>query len=271
MATELRAWWAALSTVAVLNVIVWLRVARALRRRRTTMPGRVYAARRIQLGLAAVYVLVCGFRSFLPRADVQRIVLVDSFWSSVLVGRTLATIAELCFALQWALFVRELGAATRTASARAIGHVLVPLIVWAELCSWYAVLTCNFLGNAIEQSSWTLCGALIAVAYARVWPRSPGELRGFMLGSALIVAGFVAFMCTVDIPLYYARFRADTLADKVYLHWSVGLRDATTRWIVARDWNAWRDEAAWMALYFSVGVWTSIALSQAPAPRADSA
>jgi len=36
------------------------------------------------------------------RADVQRITLVESWLSSVLVGRTVATKAELCFASQWA-------------------------------------------------------------------------------------------------------------------------------------------------------------------------
>jgi hypothetical protein len=54
-----------------------------------------------QLSLSTPFVLV-AFRSFLPRADVQRITLVDVWLSGVLVGRTVATIAELCFVAQWA-------------------------------------------------------------------------------------------------------------------------------------------------------------------------
>jgi hypothetical protein len=179
-----------------------------------------------------------------------------------------ATVAELCFAIQWALFVRELADRTEVASARAISRLLVPLIVWAELSSWFAVVTTNFLGNAIEQSTWTLCGMLIALAYQRTWARADADLRRFIWKTGPIIVGFLAFMCTNDVPLYLSRWRADELAGRVYLHWSEGAWDAAQRWIVVRDWDAWRDEAAWMGLYFSVGVWVSIGFSQLPAPNA---
>jgi hypothetical protein len=39
-----------------------------------------------------------------------------------------------------------------------------------------------------------------------------------------------------------------------------GLRDASTRWVVTHDFAHWKDEIAWMSLYFSVGVWASLAL-----------
>ena len=45
--------------------------------------------------LCAAYVFGCAFRSFLPRADVQRICLFDTWLSSVVVGRSVATLAEL--------------------------------------------------------------------------------------------------------------------------------------------------------------------------------
>jgi hypothetical protein len=57
----------------------------------------------IQLGLSALYVLGCAYRSVLPVYDIPRFVLVDSHLSSVFIGRSIATIAELCFAGQWAL------------------------------------------------------------------------------------------------------------------------------------------------------------------------
>jgi len=55
----------------------------------------------LMLLLCAAYVFGCAFRSFLPRADVQRICLFDTWLSSVVVGRTVATVAEICFAVQW--------------------------------------------------------------------------------------------------------------------------------------------------------------------------
>lgn len=260
--TYLRVWWAWLTWVALFNVVLWFAAGRWLRRRESTLPH----SRRVQHALAGAYVFVTAFRSMLPRADVQRMCLVDSYLSSVLVGRTVATVAELCFAIQWAMFVRELADHTRVGSARAISRVLLPLIVWAEVSSWYAVLTTNFLGNAIEQSTWTLSGTLIAVAYLRVWPYvDDAELRRFLRNTALVIACFVTFMCTVDVPLYLSRWRADELAGRAYLPWTDGFVDATQRWIVVHEWEPWRPEAAWMALYFSVGVWVSIAFSLAPA------
>jgi hypothetical protein len=263
MATELFAWWTALRVATLINAALWLRAARMLRRR-SDWPAALFAERRMQLWLAAVYVVICGFRSFLPRADVQRICLVDSMWSSVFVGRTVATISELCFAYQWARYVRELAEGVGSRGARAIARVLFPMIIWAEISSWYAVLTRNFLGNAIEQSTWTTCGVLISTAFYLIWQRAHAELRTFIERTAAVIACFVVFMCTVDVPLYLSRWRSDQLAGRTYLSWQDGLRDAAQRWVVTHDWGPWRDEAAWMALYFSVGVWTSIALALAP-------
>jgi hypothetical protein len=39
-----------------------------------------------------------------------------------------------------------------------------------------------------------------------------------------------------------------------------GLRDASTRWVVTRDFAHWKDEIAWMSLYFTAAVWASLAL-----------
>jgi len=93
-----------------------------LGRRRTQLPANAYATRRLLLWLAAVYVLGCGFRSALPMIDVPRFCLHDTWASYIVVGRSVATVAELAFAVQWALLLREAGA------RRAAGAV-VPLIV----------------------------------------------------------------------------------------------------------------------------------------------
>jgi len=39
-----------------------------------------------------------------------------------------------------------------------------------------------------------------------------------------------------------------------------GLRDASTRWVVTHDFAQWKDEIAWMSLYFIAAVWASLAL-----------
>ena len=39
-----------------------------------------------------------------------------------------------------------------------------------------------------------------------------------------------------------------------------GLRDVSTHWVVTHDLAEWKEEIPWMSLYFSAGVWASLAL-----------
>src|SRR5215469_1728654 len=84
-------WWCVLITVSAINITLWLKL-RARFGKLTADP---------LFWLSAVYVFGCAFRSILPRADVQRICLFDTWVSSVFVGRTVATLAELCFIDKW--------------------------------------------------------------------------------------------------------------------------------------------------------------------------
>ena len=101
-------WWLLLTLVSVINVATWFSLCYYLH----SMPaGGLGSATSIQpmLLLCAAYVFGCAFRSFLPRADVQRICLFDTWLSSVMIGRSVATVAEVCFAAQWAIVLHQLG------------------------------------------------------------------------------------------------------------------------------------------------------------------
>jgi hypothetical protein len=260
-------WWTALCVVSLVNVGAWAVSYATFARRRADAPG-VYAARWPHLLLSAGYVLGCGFRSFLPRADVQRIVLVDSWLSSVFVGRSVATVAELCFAAQWALILRELSEAEGDKLGLRVSRWVVPMIGVAEVCSWYAVLTTSYLGNALEQSIWTLTVALMAVCLYALWSRTDYQaMRRFLSGSLVACVAFVSFMSTVDVPMYLTRWFADEARGRSYYSLAEGLRDVSQRWTVTHSWSDWHEEIAWMSLYFSVAVWISIALVHAPYPR----
>jgi hypothetical protein len=262
MLSSVYVWWGALSALAGVNVAVWMVSTRAYLLRRESARARV--ERMPHVWLSAGYVLGCGFRGLLPRADVQRIVLVDSWLSSVLVGRSVATVAELCFAAQWALLLGELAAARRNALAGAVARMVLPLIALAEVCSWYAVLSTSYLGNTLEQSIWTATVALVALALLGLCWEARGGLRVALGLGIVLSAGFVAFMCTVDVPMYLTRFLADEAEGRPYLSLAAGFSDVATRWVVTHALSDWRDEMAWMALYFSVAVWISIGLVHAP-------
>lgn len=258
------AWWAILCVISAGNVAAWSVAAWTVRRQRAQTEPTLYALRRWQLWLSAVFVLVCAFRSVFPRADVQRICLHDSWLSSVMLGRSLATIAELCFAAQWAILLRHLGKSTDSPRTVAISRWLVPLIAVAEICSWYAVVTTSYLGNTFEESIWALSALLAVVAAASAWRRLHPRHRPLLFGGIGFGIVYVAFMAMVDVPMYFSRWLADRASGRAYLTFAAGIRDVSARWVVTVGWDAWRSEMPWMTLYFTVTVWASIALMSAP-------
>src|SRR6266511_107863 len=78
-------WWLGLCAVSIINIGLLTRFwMKHLKKPHGSRP-KTYALQRRQLSLSTSFVLGCAFRSFLPRADVQRITLVDSWLSSILV------------------------------------------------------------------------------------------------------------------------------------------------------------------------------------------
>ena len=252
-------WWGFLLLASSANVALFLWLRR--RFHKATAARRTGAfVLELLLVLSAVYVFGCAFRSVLPRADVQRICLFDTWLSSVFVGRSVATVAELCFALQWAIVLRQLGGLTKSDTARNIAKTIIPLIAVAECCSWYAVITTNYLGNVLENSLWTATFALIAGALLRLATDFRGFARLLMAAAAAGAAAYVAFMCAIDVPMYFLRWQADAASGREFFGLFSGLHDAATHWTVSHDFADWKDEIPWMSLYFSVAVWASLAL-----------
>ena len=264
MATETITWWAVLSTVAAANLLFWALSARRLRPQLAATDGFDREFRRLQLILSFGYVAGCAWRSVLPVYDVPRLVLVDSWFSSVVVGRSVATVAELCFAAQWALLLRAVALAGDSRTVRFVARLIVPLIVAAEVCSWHAVLTTANLGHVVEESLWGLCAALVVAGLLWTAPRLQGRLRLFAAACGVAGLGYAAYMFGVDVPMYWARWLSDQAQGRAYLDVMQGFADASSRWVVAGDWAHWRSEVIWMTAYFSVAVWISIGLAHMP-------
>jgi hypothetical protein len=202
----------------------------------------------------------CAFRSFLPRADVQRICLFDTWLSSVMIGRSVATVAEVCFVAQWAIVLHQLGTMTGAGTTLTAAWVIVPLIVIAECFSWHAVLTRNYLCHAIENSLWAVAFFIVGIGLCRLLPEFTGVVRMAFAVAIVGTAGYLAFLVAIDVPMYLTRWRADVANGSRPMRPLEGLRDASIRWIVTRDMAEWRDEIPWMTLYFSAAVWASLAL-----------
>jgi hypothetical protein len=251
-------WWALLTLVSGANIVFWFLLYRQLHEQAPDVGSSAQTGS--MLMLCAAYVFGCAFRSVLPRADVQRICLYDSFLSSVFVGRSVATVAELCFAAQWAIILGQLGGVAGADTAVNAAGIILPLIVIAEICSWYAVLTTNFLFNAIENSLWAVTFAVIGVGLGRLIPEFEGVVRWLLIAGIIGIAFYLAFLIVIDVPMYVSRWRAGLADGSKYLHPLEGLRDTATRWVVTHEFDHWKDEIAWMSLYFSAAVWASLAL-----------
>lgn len=252
-------WWGFLSFVSAANIAIWFALYRQFHEQSNGSFSNTSGIGLMML-LCAAYVFGCAFRSVLPRADVQRICLFDHWLSSVMVGRTVATVAEVCFAAQWAIILHQLGTMTGAETTVNIAWTIVPLIVIAECFSWYAVLTTHYLCNAIENSIWAVVFFLVGIALCRLLPEFHGPVRWAFIVAIVGIAAFLAFLMTIDVPMYLNRWRINLAAGGSLLHTLDGLRDVSRRWVVTHDIAEWREEIAWMSLYFSMAVWSSLAL-----------
>jgi hypothetical protein len=251
-------WWGLLTLVSIANIAFWFLLYREFKYPAGSLGGT--SGTESMLLLCAAYVFGCAFRSFLPRADVQRICLFDTWLSSVLVGRSVATVAEICFAAQWVIIMGQLGGMAGADTTLNASLAIVPLILIAECCSWYAVLTKNYLGNAIENSIWAVTFLVVGIGLCRLLPEFNGPVRLALAIAIGCIAGYLAFLVTIDVPMYLNRWRAGLADGSKLLGFLEGLHDAGTRWVVTHDFAHWKDEIAWMSLYFSAAVWASLAL-----------
>jgi hypothetical protein len=260
MANTTLTWWSFLCAVSLLNVLVWSASVALLRHRQAWLHPLTWTSMRLQMWLSAGYVFGCAYRSVFPVYDVQRLCLVDSWLSSVIVGRSVATFAELCFAAQWALLLRGVAKVTGSQIGVHVSRIVVPMIAVAELCSWYAVLTTSNVGHVFEESIWGLCAGLLVASFVLVWPRCRPEARPMLAAGCVIGLGYVVYMFEVDVPMYWARWVLDGNHGRQYLSIAQGLIDTSGRWVVSHRWVDWQTEVVWMSLYFSVAVWLSIGL-----------
>lgn len=255
---QVLAWWRLLRALAVLNVGLWLSAL---------LFGSVGGGHgRLQLALSGVYVLVCAYRSLLPRVDLERLVVVDSPLSSVFLGRTAATLAEVCFALQLGLLVHQLAAHAGLPAVQKVAWTVPMFMVIAQGFCWHSVLTLNHITQAVESLLWAAGFAWMATLLGVIAASSGGWVHALAIFGITGSLCFVAYVLTVDVPMYWRRYWHGRAVGQVYLRLDEGARDAWHRRVQAGSWAAWKADALWLTPYFSVGVWASIAMAFVPAP-----
>jgi len=256
---EVRLWWTLMSLMATINIGLWVWVMLGVVKAEKERACDLKRYWRWQALMSGVFVLVCAFRSYVLRSDVTRHCLIDSWVASVVVGRTAATIAEICFVVQWAMLLSMMARLSGVNLAKRLAWALVPIICVAECASWFAVLTTNRMGNVIEESLWAMTAALFVAGLCLCHSKVEAHLRGCIKTGVALGLGYVLYMVTVDVPTYFALWQSAETQQVVYLSWSEGWADIQ-RCIVTGQFEDWRYAMVWMSLYFSVGVWISLAM-----------
>ncbi len=245
-------WWKFLCAMAVVNILVWLWALAV----QSDMQNFSYA----QPILSGFYVLVCAFRSFFPRIDLERYCLFDNPLSSIALGRSLATLAEICFTAQCAILIYDLGVHIESPMVTAIAYSLVPIIIVAQVCCWKAALTLNHIWHGVEEAMWIVMVTLAAACCIAGYIMLTGWLKILMAIGIVSSLGAAYVMLFVDIPMYLERSRQNSKEGRKFLSIGEGLRDALNRRIQTHDWSVWKDEVIWISTYFTFGVWLSIGM-----------
>ncbi|KAL3780028.1 hypothetical protein HJC23_011824 [Cyclotella cryptica] len=264
-------WWAVLSSIALFNIAFWCYSYVTLRHPDLdkTHPYQYY-----HLMLSGIYVFVCAYRSFLPRIDLERYCLFDTLLSSIFLGRSAATIAEISFACQIALFLYHLGEVHGHPWTQSLAIAIVPFITIAQCFCWCGVVTLNHLYHAIEESIWAVSSIFVAIAMGNLaycHPDKPSLYRVGMVGCIASLAFFM-FMASVDVPMYIKRWRENKQNSRkgkklIRTMSSIeGARDAWSRRVVTKNWEFWKEETFWLTGYFSTAVWLSLMFVHMPAP-----
>ena len=249
-------WWHALCALAALNVCAWLGIW-------LFGPARdTYST--LQLTLSGAYVFVCAYRSILPRVDLERRVVVDSVVSSIFLGRSAATIAEVCFGVQLGLLIYELGAYAGLPGVQETAWVVTLCTVLAQGFCWHSILTLNHITQAVESLLWALGFSWMTALLIVVAMDTGGVVHALALAGVLASSTFVVYVLFFDVPLYLRRFNKARAHGQRYLSVQQGLRDAWFRREPDHSWDNWRADALWLTPYFSVGVWISMALVFVP-------
>lgn len=224
---------------------------------------------------AWIFVLVCAYRSVLPRIDVPRICWLDTPLNWIVFGRLSATVAELAWALQisvvqWRLS-NALGCGSVPMNVLAASVFCIAFV--AECCSWTCLCTGDQLFCSIEETSWTLLFAIACVAFSylyslgckKAWATPPTALGVGYRGLALFL-----FLCVIaqalQVALYVTRYLSDEDKGVHYRSFRDGFSALAECHRSTTDIQVWWSDAAWMTGYFSVCVWSSVWLSVAPIP-----
>jgi hypothetical protein len=109
-----------------------------------------------------------------------------------------------------------------------------------------------------EESLWSLLMLMLSAIAGTAALAADGSLRAMLIACFLIYGVGAGLTMAFDVRMYVRRWRLRT--DDPRLTLATGWHDSRSRRHQTIAWEVWREEVPWMTLYFSIGVWTSLAM-----------
>lgn len=216
--------------------------------------------------LVMIYVFVCAIRSIWPREEHGGLCFYNNLISSPLVGRTLATIAELSFALFLVIltnvFLTDSLNITKNNKITYLiksNQILFPLIVLAQICCWIGVITKRAGWNAIEESLWSIFAigkimiysVLIYILNSNKKNKKIKFLKILLPILIILYIIYALYMVCVDVPMYVNKSNKN---NKFY-NFINGLKELSICRNITHSLKSWQGEIVWMSCYFTFAVW----------------
>ena len=187
----------------------------------------------------------------------------------ILLARLLAVVGEMSWTVQIARALKEVGESLECNVGVSM-YCYIVLIACAECFSTIGTLTKNSLWFTLEESSWVASALLFvtptAIRLKRKHSRLP-DLRAEHINKFLNILLVVLLVydiwgVTMDVPSNLKRYNEERYSDDAgWLSLWDGVKDTTGACLVDRSEKTWAPYTLWMTAYFSLGVWSSLALA----------
>ena len=254
-------WWIFLTAISLYNIL------RLSTHWRNWFIGKYTSSFQSKmLYLSTVYTFVCAARAVWPRKDVDRACFFDHLLSTVIIGRSIATVAELCFVKQLSMVIaRFVNKYVQTNKGSYInGYKYYFWIIFvAEIFSWIGIATKAQIWNGFEETIWLCVGLHLTISCVYIMCSKHTKKtctqsdKECLLWFIVLGALYCAFMAFIDVPMYVQRFAMDNEKGVNYLWFSDGIIELMSCKMVVRSFDIWWEDIPWMTCYFSGGVWTS--------------
>lgn len=258
-------WNSSLSLVSIINIIVityyYFNYRKTMDKQHTFMTI-----------LVMIYVYVCAIRSIWPREEHGSLCFYDNIISTPMMGRSLATIAELSFVLFLVILTNTfLTDSLNITKIKNINYliktnlILFPLIFLAQLCCWIGVATKRAGWNAIEESLWSIFAILKIVIYSALLYYinqkniSNPKIKFLKLLLPILIILYIIYalyMICVDVPMYVNKSKKN---NKFY-NFINGLKELNICKNITHSFKEWESEIVWMTGYFTFAVWFCLAM-----------